>query len=239
MESATVPTPTAPAATVVPKPADSRAARMLRFAGRTPVNIGLALIAVLWLVPTLGLLFTSLLPVGDIAEKGWWKVVSQPKLATFENYNQLFQNNDLTKALLTTATIAVGNTVLLVLVAALAGYAPATAVQSGPFSGSASLGPAELEITVDPGQVGSNQVHLYLFDATSGAQFSRIKELEVTAIEPENSIGPLPLEPQHSGPGHYTVQGALLNVAGDWDLEVTMRVSAFDEYAAKVEVPIR
>ena len=123
MESATVPTPTAAAATVIPKPADSRAARMLRFAGRTPVNIGLALIAVLWLVPTLGLLFTSLLPVGDIAEKGWWKVVSQPKLATFENYNQLFQNNDLTKALLTTATIAVGNTVLLVLVAALAGYA--------------------------------------------------------------------------------------------------------------------
>ncbi len=129
--------------------------------------------------------------------------------------------------------------VVLGITAALAGYAPATAVQSGPFSGSASLGPAELEITVDPARVGSNQVHLYLFDATSGAQFSRIKELEVTATEPENSIGPLPLDPQRAGPGHYTVQGALLSVAGDWNLDVTMRVSAFDEYAAKVEVPIR
>jgi copper transport protein len=129
--------------------------------------------------------------------------------------------------------------VVLGVTAALAGYAPATAAQSGPFSGSASLGPAELEVTVDPARVGSNQVHLYLFDAKSGAQFSRIKELEVTATEPENSIGPLPLEPQRAGPGHYTVQGALLNGAGDWDLDVTMRVSRFDEYTAKVEVPIR
>ncbi len=129
--------------------------------------------------------------------------------------------------------------VVLGVTAALAGYAPATSAQPGPFSGSASLGPAELEITVDPARAGSNQVHLYLFNATSGAQFSRVKELKVTATEPENSIGPLPLEPQRAGPGHYTVQGALLSVAGTWDLEVTMRVSAFDQYAAEVEVPIR
>ena len=123
--------------------------------------------------------------------------------------------------------------------AALAGYAPPTAVQSGPFSGSAELGPAELEITVDPARVGSNQVHLYLFDARSGAQLSPIEELDVTASLPEKSIGPLPLEPQRSGPGHYTVQGAQLSVAGDWQLEVSIRVSAFDEYAAQVQVPIR
>jgi copper transport protein len=129
--------------------------------------------------------------------------------------------------------------VVLGVTGALAGYAPATAVQAGPFSASAALGPAELELTVDPARVGSNQVHLYLFDAKSGAQFTRIKELGVSATLPDKSIGPLPLEPQRAGPGHYTVQGAQLNVAGDWELEVTVRVSAFDEYAAKVEVPIR
>ena len=136
-----------------------------------------------------------------------------------------------------------GEVALLVVVlgvtAALAGYPPATAVQSGPFSGSAALGPAELEVTVDPAQVGPNQIHLYLFDARSGAQFSRVRELGVTATLPEKSIGPLPLEPQRSGPGHYTVPGAQLGVAGDWKLDVTARVSAFDEYAAAVEVPIR
>lgn len=129
--------------------------------------------------------------------------------------------------------------VVLGVTAALAGYAPATATQSGPFSASASLGPAELEMTVDPARVGSNQIHLYLFDAESGAQFEQVKELTVTATLPDESIGPLPLEPQPSGPGHYTVQGAPLSVAGDWQLEVTMRVSAFDEYAEEVEVPIR
>ncbi|HEX5712472.1 MAG TPA: CopD family protein [Solirubrobacterales bacterium] len=136
-----------------------------------------------------------------------------------------------------------GEVALLVVVlgvtAALAGYPPATAQQSGPFSGSAALGPAELEVTVDPAQVGSNQIHLYLFDARSGAQFDRVKELGVTATMPENSIGPLPLEPQRSGPGHYTVPGAQLGVAGDWELDVTARVSAFDQYEAKLEVPIR
>jgi copper transport protein len=129
--------------------------------------------------------------------------------------------------------------VVLGVTAALAAYAPATAVQSGPFSGSASLGPAELEATVDPARIGSNQVHLYLFDARSGAQFSQVKELELTATMPEKSIGPLPLEARRAGPGHYTVQGALLSVAGDWRPEVAVRVSAFDEYTAALEVPIR
>jgi copper transport protein len=129
--------------------------------------------------------------------------------------------------------------VVLGVTAALAGYAPATAARTGPFSTSAALGPAQLELTVDPARVGSNQVHLYLFDAKSGAQFTRLKELGVEATLPDKSIGPLPLEPQRSGPGHYTVPGALLGVAGDWRLEVTMRVSAFDQYSARVEVPIR
>jgi alpha-glucoside transport system permease protein len=118
MEAATVPAPT-----VVTRPADPLAARILRFLGKAPVNIGLAVIALLWLVPTLGLLLTSLLPAGKIASEGWWKVVSKPSLATFKNYDNVFKNNDITKALLTTAEIAVGNTVLLTLVAALAGYA--------------------------------------------------------------------------------------------------------------------
>ena len=73
-------------------------------------------------------------------------------------------------------------------------------MQAGPFSGSAALGPAELELTVDPARVGSNQVHLYLFNARSGAQFAQIKELDVTATLPEKSIGPLPLEPQPRRP---------------------------------------
>ncbi|HMJ33529.1 MAG TPA: carbohydrate ABC transporter permease [Baekduia sp.] len=124
MEAATVPAPrTAASAPVAPKPRESRAAKIGRYAGKLPLQILLAVIALLWLVPTLGLFLTSLMPAGSIAEQGWWKVVAHPSQATFANYNALFDNNDLTKALITTAEIAVGNTLILVIVAALAGYA--------------------------------------------------------------------------------------------------------------------
>jgi len=99
------------------------AARLVRGVARAPLNLLLLFIAALWLVPTFGLFLTSLMPKGDIAEKGWWTVVSQPSSLTFNNYRDLFDNNDLTTALVTTAEIAIGNTLLLVLIAALAGYA--------------------------------------------------------------------------------------------------------------------
>jgi alpha-glucoside transport system permease protein len=98
-------------------------AAVARIARRAPLNLFLVFVGAMWLVPTFGLFLTSLMPKESIAQQGWWNVVSKPSQITFDNYNELFKNNDLTKALLTTAEIAVGNTVLLVLIAALAGYA--------------------------------------------------------------------------------------------------------------------
>jgi alpha-glucoside transport system permease protein len=97
--------------------------RILRAVGGAPLHLVLACVAVLWLIPTIGLFLTSLLPASEIAQTGWWEVFAKPSITTFENYRALFANNDLTKALLTTAVIAVGNTIVLVLVASLAGYA--------------------------------------------------------------------------------------------------------------------
>ncbi len=104
-------------------PGERRSAAIVRRLGKLPLQIFLAVVGLLWLVPTLGLFLTSLMPAGSIAEEGWWKVVSQPRMATFDNYNALFDNNSITDALWTTAQIAVGNTVLLVIIAAMAGYA--------------------------------------------------------------------------------------------------------------------
>jgi alpha-glucoside transport system permease protein len=123
MEAATIPAPRAGTAPVLPKPQESRAAKVARYVAKLPLQLLLAFIALLWLVPTLGLFLTSLMPAGSIAEQGWWNVVAHPSMATFDNYNALFDNNDLTKALITTAEIAVGNTLILVVVASLAGYA--------------------------------------------------------------------------------------------------------------------
>ena len=99
------------------------AARIGRAVTRAPLNIILAVLAVMWLVPTLGLLLTSLLPATEITQQGWWNVVAHPSLATFQNYKDIFNNSAITSALWTTVQISVGNTVLLVVVASLAGYA--------------------------------------------------------------------------------------------------------------------
>jgi alpha-glucoside transport system permease protein len=97
--------------------------RVVRFLGRAPVNLLLLAIALLWLMPTLGLLITSLLPADQINSRGWWNVVSDPSALTWDNYSALFDNSALTSSLVTTIEITVAATVLVVFVSALAGYA--------------------------------------------------------------------------------------------------------------------
>jgi len=113
------------AATAIELPAqrETVAAKILRGLARAPVHLVLVVLGALWLVPTFGLLITSLLPAGVLASKGWWTIFSHPSLATWSNYSALFHNSGLITALKTTAYIAVGNTLIIVVIAALAGYA--------------------------------------------------------------------------------------------------------------------
>jgi copper transport protein len=96
-----------------------------------------------------------------------------------------------------------------------------------------------MELTVDPARAGRNQIHLYLFDRRTGRQYDRVKELTVSARLPDRSIGPLPFEAEKAGPGHYVIRRAGIAPPGDWRLDVSARVSAFDAYDAHLEVPIR
>ena len=107
----------------LPAPRESVAAKALRYLGKAPLQILLIAIGLLWLVPTLGLFITSILPASSIATKGWWQIFSHPSLATLSNYRALVHNQGLVSALKTTAYIAVGNTALVVVVGAMAGYA--------------------------------------------------------------------------------------------------------------------
>jgi alpha-glucoside transport system permease protein len=107
----------------VRRPDESIAARAVRFAAKAPLQLLLAAIALLWLVPTFGLFLTSILPADVFSSEGWWKFFSKPSLATFSNYSNLWHNSDIPHTLLTTVYISVGGTILPIIVAALAGYA--------------------------------------------------------------------------------------------------------------------
>jgi copper transport protein len=123
--------------------------------------------------------------------------------------------------------------------AALISYAPPIDAASGPFSGVVTLGPAELEMTVEPARVGLNTIHLYLINARTGVQFTDTKELTATARLPSKGIGPLSLKPNLAGPGHYILNSAVFSPGGTWEIEITARVSEFEEFSRSVKVSIK
>jgi copper transport protein len=122
--------------------------------------------------------------------------------------------------------------------AALVSYAPPGEAGSGPVSGSATLGPALLEYTVEPAEVGRNQVHLYLFDADDGSQLAGANEVALNLALPSEGIGPLDARLERAGPGHYIAPGAPFGVAGTWTMTVSLRTSRFDLAQSDLEVPI-
>jgi copper transport protein len=128
--------------------------------------------------------------------------------------------------------------VVLGVTAALVSYAPATAEQTGPFATTQAVGPLELQVTVDPAEVGRNEMHLYLFRSRDGTQFDGTKELRIRMTLPSKDIGPLAVRPVKAGPGHYVVPAADFGVEGDWEVRFTGRVSEFDQYETKLKVPI-
>lgn len=102
---------------------ESLARRFSRALAHAPVNILLVVIGVLWLVPTLGLLITSLIVPSQLGSVGWWQVFAHPGLLSIENYRTVLADHAITSALATTLAIAVGGTLIPLFVGAMAGYA--------------------------------------------------------------------------------------------------------------------
>jgi copper transport protein len=137
-----------------------------------------------------------------------------------------------------TAEVAVIVAVLGV-TAALTSYPPPGAFAAGPYSTSAELGPARLELTVDPATAGTNEIHLYLSNARTGAQDDRAQEVTLRLRLRDKGIGPLSPRVDKAGPGHWVARRALVSPAGDWEMQIGARVSEFQEDRVTVEVPIK
>ncbi|MCZ1016097.1 carbohydrate ABC transporter permease [Streptomyces albulus] len=101
----------------------SVAARLAARAGGGAVRVFLVLVALFWLMPSVGLLLSSLRSPAQVAESGWWQVFTRPAQLTFDNYGHLLSNGKVMGSLVTTAAITVPSTVLVVVIGSLAGYA--------------------------------------------------------------------------------------------------------------------
>ncbi|WP_314616891.1 carbohydrate ABC transporter permease [Streptomyces stackebrandtii] len=123
--AATTPTaPTTPSASGISR--TSHVSRASRIAARTAggaVRVFLLLAGLFWLLPTVGLLLSSLRSPSDIAASGWWEVFTAPARLTTENYTQLLANGTITGSLLSTVLITVPATLLVLVLGSFAGYA--------------------------------------------------------------------------------------------------------------------
>lgn len=99
------------------------AQRVLGFFSRSVVNIILIVVAIFWLIPSVGLFLSSLRTVGDSSSSGWWTIFLEPTRITLENYANLLSNPTITGSFWNTIVIAVPTTILVVLIGSLAGYA--------------------------------------------------------------------------------------------------------------------
>ena len=84
-------------------------------------------ITVIWTIPTVGLLVTSLRPVELTKFSGWWTVLSDHTL-TLANYEQVLSGGEIvpggiTPYLFNTVAIAIPGTVVPILIASMVAYA--------------------------------------------------------------------------------------------------------------------
>jgi alpha-glucoside transport system permease protein len=96
--------------------------RVVAFISRTPVHIALIALAVIWLVPTVGLAVTSFRPRPDIASSGWWTSFAEFDY-TLKNYDLVLNANKMAPSFLNSAMIAIPSTLLPLFIGALAAYA--------------------------------------------------------------------------------------------------------------------
>ncbi|MBZ6285381.1 carbohydrate ABC transporter permease [Streptomyces olivaceus] len=106
-----------------PRARQSLGSRLADAASGGLVRVFLLVVGLFWLVPTIGLLLSSLRTPQDVAASGWWEVFTKPSQLTFRSYEELLKNGDITSSLLNTVAITVPATVLVVVIGALAGYA--------------------------------------------------------------------------------------------------------------------
>jgi len=113
--------------------------------------------------------------------------------------------------------------------------APAGAT-GGSFVERMAFGDGEVELTVDPGRRGTNEMHVIAIGA-DGRLMAGIDDLTLALTLPADGVGPLAPEMQRISTGHSVSYGEF-PLAGEWTVEVTARPSKFEELRATFTVPI-
>ena len=104
----------------------ARTVRSLPLVSRFPrilLHLAILGIAIVWLVPTVGLLVSSFRPANLVATTGWWTAVRPPLDFTLHNYLEVLAANNLAQSFVNSLFVTVPATVMPILIAAFAAFA--------------------------------------------------------------------------------------------------------------------
>jgi alpha-glucoside transport system permease protein len=127
MSATAVPTTSTPPAVAVGSPTMAGRVRQ-RLSSRTATAVAIV-IAIVWTIPTFGLLVSSFRPEQDIKSSGWWTIFTDPAF-TLQNYNEVLfggtsrlSSARLSEYFLNSIVITIPSVLFPLLLGALAAYA--------------------------------------------------------------------------------------------------------------------
>ena len=121
------------------------------------------------------------------------------------------------------------------LAAALVALPPQAVAASKVFTATLTNQGVVADVTVTPGRVGQNEVHLVI--TPPGGSIDPVVSTSVAAALPSSATSGVPATLQSIGPNHYT--GTIsLSEAGSWILQITVEPSAGQSVVLTAAVPI-
>lgn len=97
-----------------------------RLTNRWVIKLVVLIVAIVWLVPTIGLLITSLRPTDAINSSGWWTAFGNlfdTAEWTFDNYDAVLSRQGFGNSFLNSLAVTIPATVIPITIAAFAAYA--------------------------------------------------------------------------------------------------------------------
>jgi alpha-glucoside transport system permease protein len=188
---------------------------------RFVLNIVLAIVAIFWLVPSVGVLIISLRPNSAFEQSGWWTVLTAPAQLTFSNYQSLFSQGfkpgGVLDSLTTSLAITVPVTILVTGVSSLTAYS----LVFGRWRGRTLVFLLIVALLVLPLQMALIPVaSLYkVFDNATGLQvFGSVIGTIIFHVAFGLPFGIFLMRNFYSGIPHDLLEAGRIDGAGEWTL---------------------
>lgn len=130
---------------------------------------------------------------------------------------------------------AVLGVVVIGLAAGMVGLPPTAPPASQPFAVELSSNGLIAIVSIGPGRVGANEVHITM--TPPGGSITPVLSASARVVPVSQDLPPAPVELERDGPNHYTGPVTFPR-GGDWTFELVIQVTESDIILLKTTVPI-